>query len=424
MGGLVNLASATILSFQGFLPIFMHLAYDDHGNRSRLSLLAQQGVKVWGPERVYVSEDVRLDRISAGAMLVNATITGAATFIGAGTQIGVSGLARVHDAQIGHSVVLGAGSYENCVLLRGSKARGFAEFRQGTVLEEEAETGHNVGLKNTVLMLGVVAGSSINFCDVLLSGGSSRSDHSEIGSGVVHFNFDPRGDKFGSLMGDATACLLQSRRIFLGGNSGIVAPVHLGFGTVVAAGSTLRHDVSANQLSRGDPAGLNCEYDVERYFDLRRKFCNTAKLVGNLHALGAWYQNIRQACAASDNRLLYAAAVQEFDRHIKRRVHELAKVVGKLDRSLSKPCKREQDRVFEKQHRKLIANREHIDSFLLDGSYADVPAILLSEYTENRRTREHMQSVHDLSEEASGVAARWIQEIASGPYLQMCALFD
>src|SRR5580658_3699360 len=129
----------------------MHLAYDDHGNRSRLSLLAQQGVKVWGPERVYVSEDVRLDRISAGAMLVNSTITGAATFIGAGTQIGVSGLARVHDAQIGHSVVLGAGSYENCVLLHGSKARGFAEFRQGTVLEEEAETGHNVGLKNTVL---------------------------------------------------------------------------------------------------------------------------------------------------------------------------------------------------------------------------------------------------------------------------------
>ncbi len=147
-------------------------------------------------------------------------------------------------------------------------------------------------------------------------------------------------------------------------------------------------------------------------------------LVGNLHALRAWYQNIRQACPESDSRLLYAAAAQEFDRHIKHRVHELAKVIGKLDKSLSKPRKREQDRVFEEQHRRLLANREHINSFLLNGDYADAPAILFSEYTENRRTREHVESVHDLSAEASGVAARWIREIASQPYLQMRTLFN
>src|SRR6266478_5837736 len=248
----------------------MDLAYDDHGNRIRLSRLAQNGVKVWGPERVYVAEEVRLSRISAGAVLMNATITGATTFIGAGAQIGISGLARIHEAQIGSSVVLGAGSYENCVLLPGSKARGFAEFRQGTVLEEEAETGHNVRLKNTVLMVGAVAGSSVNFCDVLLSGGSSRSDHSEVGSGSVHFNFDPRGDKFGSLMGNATGCLLKSRRIFIGGNAGIVAPVQLAFGAVVAAGSIVRKDVAENQLSAGDTPGQTGDYDLDRYFDLSR----------------------------------------------------------------------------------------------------------------------------------------------------------
>jgi hypothetical protein len=402
----------------------MDLAYDDHGNRTRLSWLAQNGVKVWGPERVYISEEVRLERISAGTVLMNATVTGATTFIGAGAQIGVSGLARIHEAQIGASVVLGAGSYENCVLLHGSKARGFAEFRQGTVLEEEAETGHNVGLKNTVLMMGAVSGSSINFCDVLLAGGSSRSDHSEVGSGVVHFNFDPRGDKFGSLMGDTTGCLLQSRRIFLGGNSGIVAPVHLEFGTVVAAGSILRHDVPENQLSWGDPAGLSGEYELDRYFDLSRKFCNTARLVGNLHALRAWYRNVRQACAESDGQLLYAAGAQEFDRHIKHRVCELAKVIGKLDKSLSKPSKHERDRVFEEQHRRLLANRELIDSLLLHEDYADAPAILLAEYTEKRRSRTHVESVHDLSTEASGAGVRWIREIASRPYLQMRALFN
>jgi bifunctional N-acetylglucosamine-1-phosphate-uridyltransferase/glucosamine-1-phosphate-acetyltransferase GlmU-like protein len=137
----------------------MESSYDDLGNRTRLSWLAQNGVKVWGPDRVYVSEEVQLDRIAPGAELINATITGATTFIGTKSQIGNAGLARIDETQIGSSVVVGAGSYENCVLLRGAKVRGFAEFRQGTVLEENAEAGHNVGLKNTVFTTGVVAGS-------------------------------------------------------------------------------------------------------------------------------------------------------------------------------------------------------------------------------------------------------------------------
>lgn len=417
------LASATMIVFQGSLTIFMDLAYDDHGNRTRLSWLAQNGVKVWGPERVYVSEEVRLDRISAGAVLMNATITGATTFIGAGAQIGISGLARIHEAQIGPSVVLGAGSYENCVLLHGSKARGFAEFRQGTVLEEEAETSHNVGLKNTVFTAGVVAGSLINFCDVLLSGGSSRNDHSEVGSGSVHFNFDPRGDKFGSLMGDATGCLLKSRRIFVGGNSGVVAPVHLAFGVVVAAGSIVRKDVAENQLSVGDTPGQSGDLDLDRYFDLSRKFYTTAKLVGNLHALRAWYQKVRLPHSESGDKPLYLAADGEFDRHIRHRVKELAKVIGKLEKSLSKPCKNSQDRLFCEQHRILLENNDRINSFLIREEYAEAPVSFVAEYESLRNGRSHTDSVRSLTQEASQVAAEFLREIAARPCLEMRALF-
>jgi hypothetical protein len=402
----------------------MDRPYDDQGNRTRLALLTQKGVDVWGPERVYVSEEVRLDQIACGAVLMHAIVTGASTFIGAETKIGTSGLARIHESQIGNSVILGAGYYEHCVLLPGSKARGFAEFRQGTVLEEDAETGHNVGLKNTVFGVGAVAGSSINFCDVLLSGGSSRSDHSEIGSGVVHFNFDPRGDKFGSLMGDASGCLLRSRRIFVGGNSGIVAPVSLGFGAVIAAGSILRHDVPENHLSWGDPQGRSGDYDLERYFDLSRKFCSTAKLVGNLHALRGWYGKVRDVCAESENRVLYAAAVQKFGLHIKHRTSELAKVIDKLDKSLSKPVKNKTGQSFDQQHRRLLADRQHIDSFLNEEDYPNAPKILLVEYTQKRATRKHVESIRSLSAEASGAAVQWLREIAARPYLKMQALFS
>jgi bifunctional UDP-N-acetylglucosamine pyrophosphorylase / glucosamine-1-phosphate N-acetyltransferase len=401
----------------------MGLVYDDQGNRQRLAVLSERGVNVWGPDRVYVGEDVRLERICAGAVLMNATITGSSTFIGFGVQIGTSGPARIHDAQIGSHAVLGAGTYENCVLLAGAKARGFAEIRQGTVLEEESEAGHNVGLKNTVFTAGVVAGSLINFCDVLLTGGSSRNDHSEVGSGVVHFNFDPRGDKFGSLMGDATGCLLKSRRIFVGGNSGVVAPVHLAFGAVVAAGSIVRKDVAENQLSSGEAAGQSGTYDLDRYFDLRRKFCTTAQLVGNLHALRAWYQKVRLPHSESGDRPLYISADGEFGRHIRHRVRELGKVIGKLEKSLSKPCKNAQDRLFCEQHRKLLENSDRISSFLIQEDCADAPVSLVGEYESLRSSRSHMDSVRSLTQKTSQVASEWLREIADRPYREMRALF-
>src|SRR5204863_1943267 len=107
-------------------------------------------------------------------------------------------------------------------------------------IEEEAEVAHNVGLKNTIFTVAVVAGSNINFCDAFVTGGTSRRDHSEIGSGAVHFNFSPQRDKFGSLFGHAIGVLLRSPGIFIGGNSGIVAPVSIGFGAVIPAGVIIR----------------------------------------------------------------------------------------------------------------------------------------------------------------------------------------
>jgi len=420
-GSLLNPLQSSVSEFRN--RQIMGLVYDDFGNRQRLAVLSERGVRVWGPDRVYVGEDVRLERICTGAALMNATITGSSTFIGAEAQIGVSGLARVHDAQIGSNAVLGAGSYENCVLLTGAKARGFAELRPGTVLEEESEVGHNVGLKNTVFTAGVAAGSLINFCDVLLTGGSSRNDHSEVGSGAVHFNFDPRGDKFGSLMGDATGCLLQSRRIFIGGNSGVVAPVHLAFGAVVAAGSIVRKDVAENQLSSGDAPGQSGDYDLDRYFDLSRKFYTTAKLVGNLHALRAWYQKVRLPFSESGDKPLYIAADGEFDRHIRHRVKELAKVIAKLEKSLSKPSKNSQDKLFYQQHRRLLENNDRIQSFLVREDYAEVPVSFVAEYEQLRNSRSHIDSVRSLPPEASQVAADWVREIADRPCLEMRALF-
>ena len=102
----------------------------------------------------------------------------------------------------------------------------------------------------------------INFCDVLITGGKSRVQHTEVGSGFIHFNYAPwgeAGDKATpSLIGTVTeGVFLDQPRIFLGGLSGIVGPSSIGFGTMTAAGQVIRKPVAANQLHA--EAGVNLD---------------------------------------------------------------------------------------------------------------------------------------------------------------------
>ena len=155
------------------------MPYDEAGNRGRIAKLRAKGVDVWGAERVYVGADVHLDRIEAGSEIRRATLAGGSLRIARGAKIGASGHALVEDCQIGRGVTLGAGSYQGATLLAGARVRGFAELRPGTLLEEEAEAAHSAAFKNTILTAGCVAGSVINFCDLFMSGGASRDDHSK-----------------------------------------------------------------------------------------------------------------------------------------------------------------------------------------------------------------------------------------------------
>ena len=88
-------------------------------------------------------------------------------------------------------------------------------------------------------------GSLVNFCDCLMAGGASPSDHSEVGSSYIHFNFTPAGDKSTpSSFGDVPqGVMLDQPAIFLGGQGGAVGPIRVAYGTVIAAGSVLREDV-------------------------------------------------------------------------------------------------------------------------------------------------------------------------------------
>lgn len=389
--------------------------FDEIGNRERVAALRAKGVEIWGPERVYISSDVLPHAIQPGAVLLNATIAGPRVGIGATSKIGISGTATIRDCQIGEGVEIGAGLFERATLLDGVKVRGFAELREGTLLEEQAELGHNVGLKNTVLTVAVVAGSLINFCDVFMTGGTSRSDHSEIGSGTVHFNFDPRGDKFGSILGDAIGFLLRSPRIFVGGNCGLVAPLHVDYGSVIAAGSTIRRDLGPNRITHGEGNATTRDlFDPLLYFDMRRKLLTTARLVGTMHALGAWYKHVRIPYAKPSQVPLYESAVNCLGAHINHRVTELTKTIRRMEQSLSRRQPTGEKNIFEQQHRIVVARREQIASFLLASDSendARPPDDFLEEYARKRGNLDHPNAIRSLTPESAKRASSWLDGI-------------
>ena len=80
------------------------------------------------------------------------------------------------------------------MLLTKARIGSNGHVRAGTLLEEEASTAHAVGLKQTILTSFATLGSLINCCDCLISGGRSRTNHTEVGSGFIHFNFTPWGE--------------------------------------------------------------------------------------------------------------------------------------------------------------------------------------------------------------------------------------
>src|SRR5215471_9560507 len=233
---------------------------------AKLDMLEAKGVTVIDRRQTYLDESADVSRICRGAILYPGTrLVGARTFVGPGAKVGIEGPAVLENAIIGENAEVASGYLKEAVMLRDARVGSNAHIRAGTLLEEEASTAHAVGLKHTVLLSFVTMGSLINFCDGLISGGTSRKDHTEVGSGFIHFNFTPRGksgDKATpSLIGDVPhGVFLRQRRIFLGGLSGIVGPQKVGFGSCTVAGQVLRREVPSNRLVGDVPRKVDKEF--------------------------------------------------------------------------------------------------------------------------------------------------------------------
>jgi UDP-N-acetylglucosamine/UDP-N-acetylgalactosamine diphosphorylase len=311
----------------------------------RLAELHARGVVLVDPRQTYVAPEVVPERLAAGAVLHPGTrLLGARTFVGPGAQVGAEGPATIVDAVLGPQVVVDSGFVHGAVLLAGARLGNGAHVRPGTLLEESASTAHAVGLKHTVLLAFVTLGSLINFCDVLMAGGTSRKDHSEVGSGFIHFNFTPwgkTGDKATpSLVGDVVeGVFLRRARIFLGGAGGMIGPRRVGYGAVAAAGQVVRKDVVSDTLELQRAPGLAkplARFHLDR--DEPRAARNL-EYIAQLVALRTWYRQVRRARvpegdAGSVDRVLVDAAIETLAECIDERTTRLSSFLAERGRSM------------------------------------------------------------------------------------------
>lgn len=310
----------------------------NHNNKERVQILMEKGVKIANPLCVDIGEEVDLDRISGNGVIIysGCKIYGEKMLIMPGVRLGYEAPVTIRDCQIGPNVDLRGGFFVESVFFEKAHIGSGAQVRGACILEEESNTAHTVGLKHTILFPFVTLGSLINLCDCLMAGGTSRKNHSEVGSSYIHFNYTPNQDKATpSLIGDVPkGVMLNQKPIFLGGQGGLVGPSRLGYGTVIAAGTVYRGDSPKGGKLLIDESLKKKDLDFYPglYWDIERRIFNNINYVTNLIALRQWYLNVRSQFFQGTSMIqeLYKGALEKLDMAIDERIERLKGLAQKM----------------------------------------------------------------------------------------------
>jgi bifunctional UDP-N-acetylglucosamine pyrophosphorylase/glucosamine-1-phosphate N-acetyltransferase len=170
------------------------------------------GVTLVAPETVFLSADTQLGR----DVVIEPNVT-----FGPGVSVGEG--ARICSFSHLEGAVVGA-----C-----ARVGPFARLRPGAVLDEDVHVGNFVEVK--AARLG--AGAKANHLSYI--GDAEVGAKTNIGAGTITCNYDGV-NKFRTIIGEGA---------FIGSNTALVAPVTVGAGAIVAAGSVITHDVPPDALS-------------------------------------------------------------------------------------------------------------------------------------------------------------------------------
>ena len=197
--------------------------------KTREMMLA--GVTIEQPETVTIDKQVTIGQdtiVGPFTQILGKTQIGAECKIGAGSILA--------NATLGEGVEVLPYSYiEDSTLEASAHVGPFAKLRMNSVVEKGAHVGNFVELKNTRL------GAGSKAMHLAYLGDSTIGRKTNIGAGTITCNYDGV-KKHRTNIGDAS---------FIGSNSTLVAPVEVGSGAYVAAGSVITDAVPEDALALG-----------------------------------------------------------------------------------------------------------------------------------------------------------------------------
>lgn len=197
-------------------------------NRRLVENWMREGVTVVDPDTTWIEAGVDLD--PDVTILPNTQLLGA-TSVATGAVIGPDTTLR--DVEVGENAHVIRTHAELSVIGPDAAVGPFARLRPGTVLGVRGKIGAFVETKNAQ----IGAGSRVPH--LAYCGDAYIGEGVNVGAGTIFANFDG-SHKLPTHLGD---------HVFIGSNTVLVAPVDVGDGAFVAAGSTVVEDVPAGALA-------------------------------------------------------------------------------------------------------------------------------------------------------------------------------
>lgn len=182
----------------------------------------EKGVTIVNPDNTYIGADVQIGQdtvLLPGTMLEGETSIGEDCVIGPNTRIR-------------HSVIHDSVSIEQSVVLE-SEVGQFAKVGPFAYLRPESRVGPRVKIGDFVELKKTSVGEDSKISHLAYVGDADIGKRVNIGCGVITVNYDGHR-KHRTVIGDDS---------FVGSNVNLIAPLNVGHGSYLCAGSTITDDV-------------------------------------------------------------------------------------------------------------------------------------------------------------------------------------
>ena len=172
----------------------------------------KSGVKMIGPETIFFSNDTQIGK--------NVIIE---PYVVIGSKV-----------KIGNDVVIKSFSHlESCQIENKVEIGPYARIRPNTILKEGSKVGNFVEVKKSVI------GKKSKVNHLTYIGDSKIGKSVNVGAGTITCNYDGK-KKYLTNIKD---------KVFIGSNSSLVAPITLGEGSTIGAGSVITRNVKKKSLA-------------------------------------------------------------------------------------------------------------------------------------------------------------------------------